>query len=121
MVGGCGFLGRHLVRELLADPAVTTVSVMARDTSENRFDNVNYIVGDVTSVEDVYRVVFEVRPRVIINTASPKAYTDHEHAGDYFTVNVNGNRYLLAAAKAVGCVPSIRLYFFRANHCRIWR
>lgn len=102
VVGGCGFLGHHLVRELLADPAVSKISVMARDTSINRFDNVNYLAGDVTSVEDVYRIVFEVKPTVIINTASPKAYTDHEHAGDYFTVNVNGNRFLLAAAKAVG-------------------
>ncbi|KAL9114713.1 MAG: hypothetical protein Q9227_001391 [Pyrenula ochraceoflavens] len=104
VIGGCGFLGHHIVRELLADSSCTSVSVMSRTgrPDQNRFDSVNYIKGDITKAEDVNQVLQTVKPNVIFNTASPVAYIDHEHAPEYFTVNVDGNRNLLAAAKAVG-------------------
>lgn len=47
-----------------------------------------------------------MKPKVIINTASPHAYIDHEHAGENFRVNVDGNRCLLEAAGEVGTVKA---------------
>ncbi|KAH0536020.1 hypothetical protein FGG08_007087 [Glutinoglossum americanum] len=106
VVGGCGFLGHHIVKELLADPSCSSISVMSRDPSKNCFDGVSYHVGDVTSPVNVQRVIAQSKPTVIINTASPIAYIDHEHAPDYFTVNVDGNRNLLSAAVATGTVKA---------------
>ena len=42
VVGGCGFLGHHVVRELLADPSCTSISVMSRSPFKNRYDGVKY-------------------------------------------------------------------------------
>jgi dTDP-D-glucose 4,6-dehydratase len=42
VVGGCGFLGHHVVRELLADPSCSSISVMSRSPFKNRFDGVKY-------------------------------------------------------------------------------
>lgn len=48
----------------------------------------------------------QVKPTVIFNTASPHAYIDHEQAPDYFLVNVDGNKNVLAAAAAAGTVKA---------------
>lgn len=42
VVGGCGFLGHHVVRELLADPSCSSISVMSRSPFKNRYDGVKY-------------------------------------------------------------------------------
>jgi len=83
VIGGCGFLGHHIVRELLDDPTCTSVAVMSRSPFKNRYDRVTYFIGDITSVEHVNLVVGQVKPNVIFNTASSHAYIDHEHAPDY--------------------------------------
>lgn len=41
-VGGCGFLGHHVVRELLEDPSCSSISVMSRSPFKNRYDGVRY-------------------------------------------------------------------------------
>ncbi|TVY84710.1 Sterol-4-alpha-carboxylate 3-dehydrogenase [Lachnellula suecica] len=108
VVGGCGFLGSHVVDFLLAEPTVTSVAVMSRFPFKNRSTNpkVTYHIGDITLPHQVRHVVSQVKPRVIINTASPHAYIDHEHALDNFYVNVDGNRNLLEAAADVGTVKA---------------
>lgn len=112
VIGGCGFLGHHIVKELLADPSCSSVSVMSRNPYQNRFDDVTYLVGDITSPVDVQRVLGQVRPNVVFNTASPVAYIDHEHAPEYFTVNVDGNKNLLSAAAAIG---TVRAYVYTSS------
>jgi sterol-4alpha-carboxylate 3-dehydrogenase (decarboxylating) len=106
VIGGCGFLGHHIVRELLADPTCTSVAVMSRSPFKNRYDGVTYFIGDIKSVDHVNLVASQVKPNVIFNTASPHAYIDHEQAPDYIFVNVDGNKNLLAAAAAVGTVKA---------------
>jgi sterol-4alpha-carboxylate 3-dehydrogenase (decarboxylating) len=106
VVGGCGFLGHHIVKELLDDPSCTSIAVMNRDPSANRYEGVTYLTGDIAFRANVERVVNEVKPNVIINTASPIAYLDYEHAPQNFRVNVDGNRHLISCARAVGTVKA---------------
>jgi sterol-4alpha-carboxylate 3-dehydrogenase (decarboxylating) len=106
VIGGCGFLGHHIVKQLLEDPTVTSVAVMSRQPYHNNIDKVHYRVGDITKPADIESVLEEFKPNVVINTASPVAYIDHVHAPDYEKVNVGGNRNLLAASKAVGTVQA---------------
>jgi hypothetical protein len=86
VIGGCGFLGHHVVKTLLAEPTCTSVAVMSRSPFQRRLPNVTYHVGDITKAEHVDNLIDQIKPNVIINTASPHAYIDHEHAYQYFTV-----------------------------------
>jgi sterol-4alpha-carboxylate 3-dehydrogenase (decarboxylating) len=112
VIGGCGFLGSHIVKELLTDPSCTSIFVMSRNPSHNRFDNVTYVAGDITNPADVQRMVKEAKPNVIFNTASPIAYLDYEFAPANFTVNVDGNKNLLEAAYSVG---TVRAYIYTSS------
>jgi sterol-4alpha-carboxylate 3-dehydrogenase (decarboxylating) len=94
------------VKQLLAEPTCTKVAVMCRSPFKNRFDGVLYHIGDITKPEHVDIVVDQVKPHVVINTASPHAYIDHVNAYENFTVNVDGNRNLLAAMAKVGTVQA---------------
>ncbi len=106
VIGGCGFLGHHIVKQLLEDGTCVSIAVMSRHPYKNTFEGVSYRVGDITSRPDVDVFVKDIKPDTIINTASPVAYIDHIHAPDYEKVNVGGNENLLAAAKAVGTVKA---------------
>ncbi|KAK5658000.1 hypothetical protein OQA88_2554 [Cercophora sp. LCS_1] len=108
VVGGCGFLGHHIVRELLDDPTVTSVTVMSRTPTKNLHSSpiLTYIAGDITSPSDVSHLITTTKPNVVINTASPVAYLDHLHAPDYEAVNVLGNQNLLSASQSVGTVKA---------------
>ncbi|TVY23083.1 Sterol-4-alpha-carboxylate 3-dehydrogenase,decarboxylating [Lachnellula hyalina] len=106
VIGGCGFLGHHIVKFLLNEPTVTSVAVLSRSPFTNRYDNVSYYICDITKSDQVRHVLQQVRPKVIFNTASPHAYIDHEHVLDNFYVNVDGNRNLLDAAAEVGTVKA---------------
>ncbi len=112
VIGGCGFLGHHIVKQLRDEQECTFISVMSRDPTKNNFDGVAYITGDITSPVDVENFLNQAKPDVIINTASPVAYIDHVHAPDYEKVNVGGNQNLLAAAKALG---TVRAYVYTSS------
>ncbi|KAK0707909.1 hypothetical protein B0H67DRAFT_495605 [Lasiosphaeris hirsuta] len=101
VVGGCGFLGHHIVKRLLEDDTVTSISVMSRNPNKNLFTDsrLTYASGDIT-------------PNVVINTASPVAYIDHVHAPDYERVNVGGNDNLLRAARDIG---SVKAYVYTSS------
>ena len=106
VVGGCGFLGHHVVKNLLADPTCTSIAVMCRSPFQNRFEGVTYHIGDITNIEHVRHVFTQVKPHIVINTASPHAYVDHEHAPENFRVNVDGTTNLLQVAGEIGTVEA---------------
>jgi hypothetical protein len=99
IVGGCGFLGHHIVRLLLDRYPTGTFHVLDLNTSLNRFPSVTYHSADITSVPAVRAIFEEVKPGVIINTVSPVAGLGKQI---YFKVNVEGNKVLLEEAKRVG-------------------
>lgn len=101
VVGGCGFLGHHIVSQLLPS---AQVSVLDLRTTRNRFPGVDYYDADITSASAVLDVLQKARPQVIIHTASP--VFGPGMASLYHKVNVEGTRTLLECAGQVGFVKA---------------
>ena len=101
VVGGCGFLGHHIVKRLLETHAATDIFVLDIRT-DKRLPNISYYEGDISSKSVVQSVFAQTKPRVIFHTASPPAFF---HSKDFFMrVNVVGTRNLLESAKEVNTV-----------------
>lgn len=126
VVGGCGFLGWHIVDQLLnfpseKDPSCqlpkpaeddprfdypllsdrypgykAKVAVVDLRTSSNRLPGVEYHDGDITSVESMLAVFRAVKPDVVIHTASPSMLDGNKPL--LHKVNVDGTRTLLEVA-----------------------
>lgn len=106
ITGGCGFLGHHIVSQLLESYSAR-ISVLDLRTDRNRFPSVSYYDGDITSEAMVYKVLEEVKPDVIIHTASPVPFDDSSNSNAlYLRVNVGGTRNLLDLAARFGCVKA---------------
>ncbi|KAJ5625374.1 hypothetical protein N7510_001683 [Penicillium lagena] len=125
VVGGCGFLGWHIVDHLLnfpseTDPSVALpkpqgdarfdyptlasrypeykakVSVVDLRTNNNRLPGAEYYEGDITSAESMLKVFRAVQPDLVIHTASPSPI---EASNELLRkVNVDGTRTLLEVA-----------------------
>ncbi|MCJ1393619.1 erg26, C-3 sterol dehydrogenase [Xylographa bjoerkii] len=106
VIGGCGFLGHNIVKQLLSSQYSATVSVLDLHTTRNRFSNVAYYDADITSPSAVTEVYEKVRPQTIIHTASPTVYADNPQPALYKRVNVDGTRTLLDRAGEIGCVKA---------------
>lgn len=98
VVGGCGFLGFHIVRRLLQDPDCSTVSVLSRDPNRNRLPGVSYRAGDISKPETIQPLLDELKPRVIIHAAAPSGHAVTGNASVYQETNVDGTANLLACA-----------------------
>ncbi|KAL8817237.1 MAG: hypothetical protein Q9223_003888 [Gallowayella weberi] len=111
VIGGCGFLGSHIVRQLL-DSYSCSVSVLDLRTTSNRHSNVSYYDADITSLASLRPILTSINPKVIIHTASPAAVSDNKklHQGKarslFHNVNVNGTRNLLELASDIGSVKA---------------
>ena len=107
VIGGCGFLGHHIVSQLLA-PSTSSVSVLDLHTTHNRLDGATYHSADITSRTAVREVLQKAKPQIIIHTASPVANAGHNTAQKalYHKVNVEGTRNLLEQAGEIGGVKA---------------
>lgn len=104
VVGGCGFLGHHIVSQLL-ESYDAQVSVVDLRTELNRFLSANYYDADITSESAVRSVLTLVKPTVIIHTASPNFVNDEgKNKALYKKVNVDGTQNLIDRAGEIGCV-----------------
>ncbi|KAI4147387.1 MAG: hypothetical protein LQ340_005579 [Diploschistes diacapsis] len=103
VVGGCGFLGHHIVSQLL-DTHTAQVSVLDLRSDRNRLPGVRYHNADLASANEVLNVLQEVQPAVIIHTASPLAVNDNRPL--FEKVNIQGTRTLLDCAIKVGTVKA---------------
>ena len=103
VVGGCGFLGHHIVAALLQLSLPPEVSVLDLNTSKNRLSNVNYYTGSITSQENVESVLSQARPRVIFHAAA----SVHGSFDLHLRVNVEGTRILLSCAQASNFVDAL--------------
>ncbi|KAL9601372.1 MAG: hypothetical protein Q9219_002548 [cf. Caloplaca sp. 3 TL-2023] len=101
----------HIVRQLL-DAYTCKVSVIDLRTTNNRFPNVNYHTGDITSLDSLRPIFSSVRPAVVIHTASPAFTADNKtlHTGRarslFDRVNIEGTRNLLTVSSEISTVKA---------------
>ena len=109
IVGGCGFLGHHIVSQIRNVPS-TRISVLDLRIDRNRVPGVAYYDGNITSPETVRNILEKVIPDVIIHTASPIVNSLNETL--YRKVNVDGTRTLLECASQV---PSTKAFVYTSS------
>ncbi|KAI1779969.1 sterol-4-alpha-carboxylate 3-dehydrogenase [Hypoxylon cercidicola] len=99
VIGGCGFLGHHVVNLLLRDWKCK-VSVVDLKCQRNRRPGVQYVEADITDGDGLTKLFGTLKPDVVIHTASPPAQGLGAVANDVFKkVNVDGTRAVIAACQ----------------------
>ncbi|MCJ1398260.1 erg26, C-3 sterol dehydrogenase [Xylographa trunciseda] len=71
VVGGCGFLGHHIVRALLNSKACSSVAVISRNPTKNILPEATYHACDISSCNSLLPLLESIRPLIIITTAAP--------------------------------------------------
>lgn len=103
VIGGCGFLGSHVVRMLVEDYTCSTISVIDLRCTRNRCEGVQYHDADITDPERLVPLFDRIRPDVVIHTASPLAQgNDTVHRDLFYKVNVEGTKTVVEACKKSG-------------------
>lgn len=98
VVGGCGFLGYHLIRHLLNDDDCEAVYALDVSTVRNRHDGVTYLAGNIMDGALLHQILEKYRPRVIFHAASPIASLPGKREHEYYDTNVKGTEILLTVA-----------------------
>ncbi len=122
VTGGCGFLGHHIVRALSDSGQAGNIAVLDLRTDRNRLDtsssdspsnnsngapssssSIQYFDADITSLESILPVFEQVKPDVVIHTASPTVMGTAREI--LYKVNVEGTKNLVEVAgrKEIGC------------------
>lgn len=104
VIGGCGFVGHHIVRQLV-EAGVPHVSVLDLRTERNQLPGATYHAADITSEADIDAVLAAERPDAVIHTASPVA-TVHTPNALFEKVNIVGTQTLLARSGESGTVKA---------------
>ncbi|KAF1944169.1 C-3 sterol dehydrogenase/C-4 decarboxylase family protein [Clathrospora elynae] len=101
VIGGCGFLGSHIVSLIVRRHPQTQVAVLDLRTNSNRnaSSNVSYHDGDITDVAAMKAIFSQIKPDAVIHTASPHFDLKPEI---HEKVNVGGTKVLLQAAQESG-------------------
>ncbi|CAK7206253.1 erg26, C-3 sterol dehydrogenase [Sporothrix eucalyptigena] len=102
VVGGCGFLGYHIVQHLLRDAAFSPVHVLDIEITKNLVDGVTYTQGGITDKDDMNAILQRHRPRIVFHMASPLASLPSSRHKEFFETNVEGTQVLLDASKTAG-------------------
>lgn len=101
VIGGCGFLGSHIVSLIIKRHPNSTVSVLDLRTSSNRHasSQVSYHDADITDLALLQKLFKQLKPDAVIHTASPHF---HLPAAVHDKVNIQGTKNLLQAAQESG-------------------
>lgn len=106
IVGGCGFLGHHIVQAFLSHPCCPKVSIACRSPTHNLLPGASYHQLDITSKSALETVFNQLRPTIIINTASPVA---NANATTCSATIITGTHLSLACAASC---PSVKAYIY---------
>ncbi len=100
VIGGCGFIGFHVVKALLNKRIWPSVLVMSRHPAHNQLAGAFYHAGGMTSAEQVRTLLDEIRPSTVIHTASPIAAGNTEDWQYFYKTNVGETKNVLECAVA---------------------
>lgn len=101
ITGGCGMVGLNIVDQLLQKHPRTKVSVIDIRTDRNRREKASYHDCDITNASKVSELFAQIKPDVIIHTASP-VFVDNKNNDLFYKVNVEGTKTLLKAGQENG-------------------
>lgn len=110
VVGGCGFVGFHIVSQLLHEPSCSSISVISRNTKSNILPEVSYYSGDIQELASIRALISQIQPRIVIHAACPSATTGT--AKNYEAVTVRGTQNLLTVASEV---PTVHAFIFTSS------
>jgi sterol-4alpha-carboxylate 3-dehydrogenase (decarboxylating) len=98
VIGGCGFVGYHLISHFIEDKTFTIVAVASRSAlhSNNKVDGAIYHNIDLTDYDSVERLINDMKPTVIVHAASPSPVTGTPR--QYDSVAIKGTDDLLKVA-----------------------
>jgi sterol-4alpha-carboxylate 3-dehydrogenase (decarboxylating) len=107
VIGGCGFIGYHIVKALLAEKEPTfIVHVMSRNPNRNQVPRAEYHTGDFTSEESLTPILAAVQPVIIFHVASPVPVGNSSNDKFFYETNVVGTETLLRVAAACESVKA---------------
>ena len=98
VIGGCGFVGYHIVQGLLKDSMCGSVSVISRSPSMNRCKGVSYYIGDISNLDEIRELLAAIKPRIIFHAAAPCAADPTVRPDDHYTTSVQGTKNVLTCA-----------------------
>jgi sterol-4alpha-carboxylate 3-dehydrogenase (decarboxylating) len=107
VIGGNGFLGHHIIKQVLFSWDTSHVASIDLRCQRNRHPDAEYHECDITDTSSLISVLDEIHPDVVIHTASPQA----DHAiGDkveqqkklFKKVNVDGTQSVVDACRKTG-------------------
>ena len=100
VIGGCGFVGFHIVKLLTEQPDSGSISVISRNPEQNRVPGVKYIAGDLTHGEAMRKLLDDLQPQVVFHSAAPRATNGGEiPAEEHYSITVQGTESILAYAE----------------------
>ena len=97
VTGGSGFLGSHIVEQFLEDSAFYIATVSRKPKEASNQSRVSYHPADITSKAQIQAVWDQVKPNIVIHTASPHHL---DSASTLAETNIEGTKILLKIAKA---------------------
>ncbi|KAI9661347.1 MAG: hypothetical protein M1831_003080 [Alyxoria varia] len=100
VVGGCGFIGYHIVKQVQQEHRYWNIHVMSRDPTRNQISGVEYHAASISSYEDVSDILQRISPTIIIHSASPPMVGDYADKRSCLRTNIEGTRCLLDCAVA---------------------
>lgn len=106
ITGGTGFLGRALIKRLLAQSADNEITVVSRDETKQdmckqKYPNVRYVLGDVTDYERME--VLCLHKDLVIHTAALKYVPEAEfNVDEALKINVYGSQVVASCCARAG-------------------
>lgn len=101
VVGACGFLGHHIVALVLDQAPKSKLFGIDLKTTVRRISGATYFDCDITDDALVQKIFSEVKPDVVIHTASALINLQ-KNKNLMWKVNVDGTNNLLKAAQENG-------------------